>query len=77
MSSYRRDPPVPGTEAPDATDDGYTIWFVAGLIGIYLLVMIPIWRLAVASIGEKRHRRITREPSRQPTLSEITVFERH
>lgn len=77
MSSYRRDPPVPGTEAPDETDDGYLIWFVAGFIGIYLLVMIPIWRVAIAAIGGKRRRRITHEPSRRPALSETAVFERH
>lgn len=47
--------PQPTLHAPaDEIDDGYVMWVLALLVGIYLLATIPAWRLATAWKNRKR-----------------------
>ncbi|RIA45767.1 hypothetical protein DFR49_0292 [Hephaestia caeni] len=73
-TAFRCDPqPMPHAPA-DEVDDGYMMWVLALLVGVYLLVAIPAWRLVIVLTDRTHRRRVGREPSPRPTPVDMAIM---
>lgn len=57
----------------DEISGGYMIWAIALFVGLYLLVAIPAWCVAIALAGRTR-RRAEREPSSRPIPTGMAII---